>query len=55
MKAAGSFSVRDADDGTSEMRISPAQRSDSGLYVCKVVNEYGSQQEECRLEVKRQS
>ncbi len=52
MKTAGRFAVRETDDGTSEMRISSAQRSDAGLYVCKIINEYGNEQVECRVEVK---
>ncbi|KAI4831635.1 hypothetical protein KUCAC02_001171 [Chaenocephalus aceratus] len=52
VKTAGRFAVRDTDDGTAEMRISSAQRSDAGQYVCKITNEYGAKQAECRLEVK---
>ncbi|XP_073318222.1 striated muscle preferentially expressed protein kinase [Pagrus major] len=52
VKTAGRFAVRETDDGTSEMRIGSAQRSDGGLYVCKIINEYGSKQAECRVEVK---
>lgn len=52
MKSAGRFAVQETDDGTSQLRISTAQRSDGGLYVCKIINEYGAKQEECRLEVK---
>ncbi|KAM9334206.1 striated muscle preferentially expressed protein kinase-like [Symphorus nematophorus] len=52
VKTAGRFVVRETDDGTSEMRIGSAQRSDAGLYVCKIINEYGSKQAECRVEVK---
>ncbi|XP_060923146.1 striated muscle preferentially expressed protein kinase [Limanda limanda] len=51
VKTSGRFSVRETDDGLREMRISSAQRSDSGIYVCKIINEYGSRQAECRLEV----
>ncbi|XP_035802106.2 striated muscle preferentially expressed protein kinase isoform X13 [Amphiprion ocellaris] len=52
VKTAGRFAVRDIEDDTSEMRISSAQRSDSGLYVCKIVSEYGAQQADCRVEVR---
>lgn len=52
MKTAGRFSVRQTEDGASEMRICSAQRSDAGLYVCRIVNECGSKQAECRAEVK---
>uniref|UniRef100_UPI0037E7BA37 striated muscle preferentially expressed protein kinase n=1 Tax=Semicossyphus pulcher TaxID=241346 RepID=UPI0037E7BA37 len=52
VKTAGRFAVREAADGTCEMRIGSAQRSDAGLYVCKIINEYGAKQAECRVEVK---
>ncbi|XP_037618102.1 striated muscle preferentially expressed protein kinase isoform X2 [Sebastes umbrosus] len=52
VKTAGCFAVRETDDGTIEMRIGSAQRSDAGLYVCKIINEYGCKQAECRVEVK---
>ncbi|XP_045917587.1 striated muscle preferentially expressed protein kinase-like [Micropterus dolomieu] len=55
VKTTGRFAVREADDGTSEMRIRSAQRSDAGLYVCKIINEYGTKQAECRVEVKAQT
>lgn len=48
---AGRFTVRQSEDDTSEMRIGSAQRSDAGLYVCKVVNEYGTKQAECTVDV----
>ncbi|XP_062236911.1 striated muscle preferentially expressed protein kinase-like isoform X3 [Platichthys flesus] len=51
VKTARRFAVREADDSLREMRISSAQRSDSGIYVCKIINEYGSRQAECRVEV----
>ncbi|KAM9835843.1 striated muscle preferentially expressed protein kinase [Aulostomus maculatus] len=52
VKTAGRFSVQETEDGTSEMRIISAQRSDAGLFVCKIINEYGAEQEQCRVEVK---
>ncbi|XP_059183623.1 striated muscle preferentially expressed protein kinase-like [Centropristis striata] len=52
VKTAGRFVVRETDEGGSEMRIGSAQRSDSGLYVCKIINEFGSKQAECKVEVK---
>nr|XP_046238165.1 striated muscle preferentially expressed protein kinase isoform X3 [Scatophagus argus] len=52
VKTAGRFAVQETDDGTVEMRIVSAQRSDAGLYVCKIVSEYGTKQAECRVEVK---
>ncbi|XP_012780144.3 striated muscle preferentially expressed protein kinase isoform X2 [Maylandia zebra] len=55
VKTAGHFTVREMEDGTSEMRIGSAQRSDAGLYACRIINEYGSKQAECRLEVRAQT
>ncbi|XP_056286813.1 striated muscle preferentially expressed protein kinase isoform X2 [Pseudoliparis swirei] len=52
VKTAGRFAVRETGGGASEMRIGSARVSDSGLYICKVVNEYGCEQAECRVEVK---
>ncbi|TNN70301.1 Striated muscle preferentially expressed protein kinase [Liparis tanakae] len=52
VKTAGRFAVRETGGGASEMRIDSARVSDSGLYVCRVVNEYGCKQAECRVEVK---
>lgn len=52
MKTAGRLAVRQMDDGTLEMRISSAQRSDAGLYICRILNEYGSRQAECRVDVR---
>ncbi|XP_029375054.1 striated muscle preferentially expressed protein kinase isoform X2 [Echeneis naucrates] len=51
VKTAGRFTVRETDDGTSEMRISSAQRSDTGLYICNITNKYGSEQAEFMVEV----
>uniref|UniRef100_UPI003AAF8DBE striated muscle preferentially expressed protein kinase n=1 Tax=Centroberyx gerrardi TaxID=166262 RepID=UPI003AAF8DBE len=44
--------VREMEDGTFEMTIKSAVRSDSGIYTCKVINEYGTKQCEGKLEVK---
>ncbi|XP_043965423.1 striated muscle preferentially expressed protein kinase-like isoform X6 [Gambusia affinis] len=52
VKAGGRFAVREMADGTCEMRISAAHRSDTGLYVCKLHSECGTKQVECRVEVK---
>ncbi|XP_034402759.1 striated muscle preferentially expressed protein kinase-like [Cyclopterus lumpus] len=51
VKTAGRFAVRET-GSASEVRIGSAQRSDAGLYVCKIVNEYGCKLAECRVEVK---
>ncbi|XP_044073360.1 striated muscle preferentially expressed protein kinase isoform X2 [Siniperca chuatsi] len=44
--------VRETEDGTFEMTIKSAVRSDSGIYTCKIINEYGTKQCEGKLEVK---
>ncbi|XP_055369100.1 striated muscle preferentially expressed protein kinase isoform X2 [Betta splendens] len=51
VKMGGRFSVRQTGDGGSEMRIGSARRSDTGIYSCKIVNEYGTKQAECRVDV----
>ncbi|XP_074521040.1 striated muscle preferentially expressed protein kinase [Halichoeres trimaculatus] len=52
LKTAGRFVVKETGDGGSELRISSAQRTDAGVYVCRIVNDYGSKQVESRVEVK---
>uniref|UniRef100_A0A8C6SI01 Ig-like domain-containing protein n=1 Tax=Neogobius melanostomus TaxID=47308 RepID=A0A8C6SI01_9GOBI len=47
----GRFSLRTSEDGTAELRITSAQRADSGAYVCKVINEHGVQQAQCSVDV----
>ncbi|XP_067372487.1 striated muscle preferentially expressed protein kinase [Channa argus] len=44
--------VRETEDGTFAMTIKAAVRSDSGIYTCKIINEYGMKQCEAKLEVK---
>ncbi|XP_059895407.1 striated muscle preferentially expressed protein kinase isoform X2 [Gadus macrocephalus] len=44
--------VREVEDGAFEMNILSAKRSDTGVYTCKIINEYGTKQCEARLEVK---
>lgn len=44
--------MRETGDGGCELRISSAQRTDAGVYVCRVINDYGSKQVECRVEVR---
>ncbi|XP_045909554.1 striated muscle preferentially expressed protein kinase [Micropterus dolomieu] len=44
--------VRETEDGTFEMTIKSAVRSDAGVYTCKIINEYGTKQCEGKLEVK---
>ncbi|XP_061633379.1 striated muscle preferentially expressed protein kinase isoform X3 [Phyllopteryx taeniolatus] len=52
VKTAKRFSLRQTEDGASEIRIISAQRSDAGLYACKLINVCGTKQEECKVEVK---
>uniref|UniRef100_A0A3Q2PQ88 Ig-like domain-containing protein n=1 Tax=Fundulus heteroclitus TaxID=8078 RepID=A0A3Q2PQ88_FUNHE len=52
VKTGGRFVVRAMEDGTCEMRISSAQRSDAGLYVCKISSECETNQVEVRVEVR---
>lgn len=52
VKTGPRHTVREADDGTFEMTIKAAVRSDSGIYTCKIINEYGIKQCEGMLEVK---
>ncbi|KAM9328598.1 LOW QUALITY PROTEIN: striated muscle preferentially expressed protein kinase-like [Pholidichthys leucotaenia] len=52
LRTAGRFALREMKDGTSEIKISSAQRSDAGLYTCKIINEYGTKQAECKVEVR---
>lgn len=52
MKTAGRFAVQQTDDGTVEMTINSAQRSDTGLYACRIISESGSSQAECRVDVR---
>ncbi|XP_019128792.2 striated muscle preferentially expressed protein kinase isoform X2 [Larimichthys crocea] len=52
VKTAGRFAVRETDDDARELSISSAQRSDGGLYICKIINEIGSKQAECRVDVR---
>uniref|UniRef100_A0A8C7DYQ6 Ig-like domain-containing protein n=1 Tax=Oncorhynchus kisutch TaxID=8019 RepID=A0A8C7DYQ6_ONCKI len=44
--------MRETKDGTFEMTINSAQKSDTGVYTCKIINEYGTKQCACKLEVK---
>uniref|UniRef100_A0A3P8S6J8 Ig-like domain-containing protein n=1 Tax=Amphiprion percula TaxID=161767 RepID=A0A3P8S6J8_AMPPE len=44
--------VCETEDGTFVMTIKSAVRSDSGIYTCRIINEYGTKQCEGRLEVK---
>lgn len=55
MKTSGRLTVQETEDGGSEMRLGSAQRSDAGLYICKIVNEYGSKQAECRVDIRGES
>ncbi|XP_067300457.1 striated muscle preferentially expressed protein kinase isoform X2 [Pseudorasbora parva] len=44
--------VRETEEGNFEMVIKSAQKSDTGVYTCKIINEYGTKQCEGKLEVK---
>nr|XP_061799785.1 striated muscle preferentially expressed protein kinase-like [Nerophis lumbriciformis] len=44
--------VRETENGNFEMTIKSALRSDSGVYTCKIINEFGTKQCEGKLEVK---
>lgn len=44
--------VREMKDGAFEMTIKSAVKSDSGIYACRIINEYGTKQCEAKLEVK---
>ncbi|XP_031730905.1 LOW QUALITY PROTEIN: striated muscle preferentially expressed protein kinase-like [Anarrhichthys ocellatus] len=52
VKAGPHHDVRETEDGTFEMTVKSALRSDSGVYTCKIINEYGTKQCEAKLEVK---
>ncbi|KAI1899475.1 hypothetical protein AGOR_G00062180 [Albula goreensis] len=52
IKTAGRHIVCETEEGTFEMKITSAQKSDVGVYTCKIINEYGSKQCECKLDVK---
>ncbi|XP_056444343.1 striated muscle preferentially expressed protein kinase [Gadus chalcogrammus] len=51
LKSTGRLAVRQTGEGTSELRITTAQRSDAGLYACKIVNEFGTKQVDFKLEI----
>ncbi|XP_051998795.1 striated muscle preferentially expressed protein kinase-like [Xyrauchen texanus] len=44
--------VQETEEGNFEMIIKSAQKSDTGVYTCKIINEYGTKQCDGRLEVK---
>nr|XP_055071471.1 striated muscle preferentially expressed protein kinase isoform X3 [Misgurnus anguillicaudatus] len=44
--------VHETGEGNFEMIIKSAQKSDAGVYTCKIINEYGTKQCEGKLEVK---
>ncbi|XP_056289373.1 striated muscle preferentially expressed protein kinase [Pseudoliparis swirei] len=52
VKTGPRHTVREADDGAFEMIVKSAARSDSGVYTCKIINEYGTKQCDAKLEVK---
>lgn len=52
MKTGPRHVVRETEDGSFQMTIKSALRSDAGVYTCKIVNEYGAKQCEGKLQVK---
>uniref|UniRef100_A0A8C6WGK3 Ig-like domain-containing protein n=1 Tax=Neogobius melanostomus TaxID=47308 RepID=A0A8C6WGK3_9GOBI len=52
VKSGARHVVRERNDDTFEMTIKSAQKSDSGIYTCKIINEYGTKQCEAALQVK---
>ncbi|XP_066519297.1 striated muscle preferentially expressed protein kinase [Hoplias malabaricus] len=48
----GKHELREMDNGKCELRINSVGKSDAGFYTCKIINECGTKQTECRLEVK---
>ncbi|KAM9820848.1 LOW QUALITY PROTEIN: striated muscle preferentially expressed protein kinase-like [Neosynchiropus ocellatus] len=52
LKIGGRLSMQQTHDGSQELTIRSAERSDSGHYICKIVNELGSKQEGCRVVVR---
>ncbi|XP_052004330.1 striated muscle preferentially expressed protein kinase-like [Xyrauchen texanus] len=44
--------IQETEEGKFEMIIKFAQKSDTGVYTCKIINEYGTKQCEGKLEVK---
>lgn len=44
--------VEEEDGGAFTLRIAAAEITDSGYYVCKAINEYGTRQCEAKLEVR---
>ncbi|XP_062384604.1 striated muscle preferentially expressed protein kinase [Sardina pilchardus] len=47
--------VQELPEGKYEMKIKSALKADAGVYTCKIINEYGTKQHECRLEVSASS
>uniref|UniRef100_A0A672RWY2 Striated muscle preferentially expressed protein kinase-like n=1 Tax=Sinocyclocheilus grahami TaxID=75366 RepID=A0A672RWY2_SINGR len=52
IKTGAQHIVHETEEGNFEMIIKSAQKSDSGVYTCKIINEYGTKQCEGKLEVK---
>lgn len=52
VRSAGRIAVQEMEDGSFEMRIGSAQKTDAGLYICKLISESGTKQAECRVEVR---
>uniref|UniRef100_A0A8B9LQU9 Ig-like domain-containing protein n=1 Tax=Astyanax mexicanus TaxID=7994 RepID=A0A8B9LQU9_ASTMX len=52
IKSSDRHELGEVQDGRCELRIKSAEKSDAGVYTCKIINEYGTKQTECQLEVK---
>ncbi|KAG2459229.1 SPEG kinase, partial [Polypterus senegalus] len=52
IKSGSHHSVTEGEDGTYELKILSTIKSDAGVYTCRAINEYGTQQCESKLDVK---
>ncbi|MBN3297320.1 SPEG kinase, partial [Amia calva] len=52
IKTGSRHCVSETENSTFDMKIMAAEKSDAGVYTCKAINEYGTKQCECKLEVK---
>ncbi|XP_078260435.1 obscurin-like protein 1a [Rhinoraja longicauda] len=52
VKSDGRHSVLEGEDGRFQLNIAAAQRADAGVYSCKAINEYGTRQCSCKMDVK---
>ncbi|XP_055486209.1 striated muscle preferentially expressed protein kinase-like [Leucoraja erinacea] len=52
VKADARHCVLEGEDGRFQLNITAAQRSDAGMYSCKAINEYGTRQCSCKVDVR---